>query len=357
MGYTEMNNLAKKLSITAGLITAFSLAYVGISPIWGLPFAPEIQQTAAVLVVLMSGILSAFTGQKILSNKNQDDNVVELKELADTNQKMADAGVFKGIADVEDIEKNIPDDIVTKHAEFEQEGGQGAVYSVPVGDYEAFRSAVINRGFDIDGVYGFQCWDGAALLWQQLGRSLSTGGTGAAKGCWQNARTQNAGDKFDLIGSANDLKRGDVVVFAGGQYGHIGFVDSVNGDGTVNLLGQNQTGTGSGAPFNVIRMSLANFIGAFRLKSWNVARPVVPQPEAPKPQAPIQRVDFEDKPQIGDRVITVADLDQNGTRLNKTIINDGNSIFTEINGKGNAVLRKGGVVRCGVPVDSLRKVL
>lgn len=83
---------------------------------------------------------------------------------------------------------------------------------------------------------------------------------------------------------------------------------------------------------------------------WEADAPT-PQPTPPTPTpAP------DNTPKIGDRVTTTATHDQNGTRLNLKIINDGQSVFTEVNSKGNAVLRKGGVVRCGVPVSSLRKV-
>ena len=63
-----------------------------------------------------------------------------------------------------------------------------------------------------------------------------------------------------------------------------------------------------------------------------------------------------DAPKIGDRVYTSATKDQNGTYLNLKIINDGNSIWTENNGRGMAVLRTAnGTCRCAVPPSSLRK--
>lgn len=392
-----MNNLAKRISILAGIITAVTLAYSGIAPIWHLPLATEVQQTGAVLVVLLSGILSAFTGQKLIIDKAEKDSANEAQKLIDQNLQLEAQGVFKGIVTSDELSKATPNDLATKHAEFETEGGQGAVYSINIASYDTLRNEVIGKAYDIDGYYGAQCWDGAALLWQQLGRGLSTGGTGAAKGCWNNARDINAGNDFELVQSANLLRRGDVVVFNGGQYGHIAFVDSVNGDGTVNLLGQNQTGSGNGAPFNIIRMSLGNFAGAFRLKRWNVS-PLVIQPQPVHTAKPVDgevvravlRGDYgngEDRkrnltnagynyaevqaavnsslehtsdvsttPQIGDRVITTSDNDQNGVFLNLDIINDGQSYFSEINGRGFAVLRKGDVVRCAVPVDSLKKV-
>ena len=174
---------------------------------------------------------------------------------------------------------------VDAHKDFEEEGGQGASYAVPITTYDAFRNAVIGKAFDIDGCYGAQCWDGAALLWQQLGRSLSTGGTGAAKGCWTVSRAANAGNDFDLVANFADLKRGDVIVFGYGTYGHIAFVDNVN---PLRILGQNQMGTGTGAPFNVINATSNGFLGAFRLKRWNTGSPApnptpTPYPD-PKPQ-------------------------------------------------------------------------
>lgn len=347
-----MKNLQQRLSILAGLITAFSLAYIGIAPIWHLALANEIQQTSQVIVVLISGILSAFTGQKILSNKNQDASTTSLKAEAANNQKLAAAGYFKGLATVKDIAKNVPADAAAKHAAFEAKGGQGAIYSVPIGTYDQFRNAVIGKGYDIDGEYGDQCWDGAALLWQQLGMFLSTAGTGAAKGCWQ-ARVQDAGSNFDLITNPSDLKRGDVIVFGEGTYGHIAFLDAINSDGTINILGENQTGSGNGAPFNVIRFTLSAFLGAFRLKSWNVS---VVQPTAPVAPANAPSTSIGNTPVIGDHVTTTDTVDQNGVRLNMGIINDGQSVFTEINGKGNAVLTKDGIVRCGVTLGSLKKV-
>lgn len=390
-----MNNFAKRISVLAGVITALTLAYSGIAPIWDLPLATEVQQTGAVIVVLLSGILSAFTGQKLITNKAEQESFKEAVKLQEENKALEAQGVFKGLVSSEELSKNTPNDLAVQHADFEAEGGQGAIYSVDVSSYDSFRNNVIGRGYDIDGYYNAQCWDGAALLWQQIGRDLSTGGTGAAKGCWTHARDHNAGNDFELVSNQNTLRRGDVVVFGGGQYGHIGFVDAVNGDGTINVLGQNQTGTGNGSPFNVIRMSLGNFLGAFRLKRWNIAPPVVVAPtpvhkdvDATVVQA-VLRGDYgngEERkanlakagydynevqnqvnaalnqtsdvktPKIGDRVVTTSNNDQNGVFLNLDIINDGQSYFSEINSRGFAVLKKGDVVRCAVPVSSLRKV-
>ena len=60
-------------------------------------------------------------------------------------------------------------------------------------------------------------------------------------------------------------------------------------------------------------------------------------------------------PKIGDRVKTSATKDQNGTKLNLAVINDGQSVWNSTNGKGNAVLVKGKTIRCAVPISSLSK--
>lgn len=161
----------------------------------------------------------------------------------------------------------------------EKGGGIGAHYSVPITSYDVFRDAVIGRGFDLDQAFSFQCWDGACLLWDQLGRWLYTG-NGCASGCWTLERDRNAGADFDLIWKKEDIKRGDVVVFSCGEFGHIGFADEdYNGSGYIRLLGQNQS---EDMRFCVINMALGSFLGAFRYRQW------VPTPEpAPAPSCEV----------------------------------------------------------------------
>lgn len=174
----------------------------------------------------------------------------------------------------------------TKEAEKEDIGGRGKYYPVSIGSYDQFRAQVIGKGFNLDDAYGAQCWDGASLLWQQLGRTLQTG-NGCAYGCWTLKRDANAGSNFELITNKANVKRGDVVVFQGGQYGHIGFADENYQGGTyIKLLGQNQGGAaypGGGSAFNVINMSMTGFLGAFRFKGW-VSSQNNPQPQPTTPQ-------------------------------------------------------------------------
>lgn len=180
----------------------------------------------------------------------------------------------------------------TLEAEKEEIGGRGKYYPISIGSYDQFRAQVLGNGFDIDGAYGNQCWDGCALLWQQIGRTLQTG-NGCAYGCWTLKRTENAGSHFTLITNKADVKRGDVVVFQGGQYGHIGFADeNYNGGAYIRLMGQNQGGANGN--FNIINMSMAGFLGAFRFKPWQPAANN-PQPQPTTPQ--------KSNEQIADEVI------------------------------------------------------
>lgn len=169
----------------------------------------------------------------------------------------------------------------TLEAEKEEIGGRGRYYPISIGSYDQFRTQVLGNGFDIDGAYGNQCWDGCALLWQQIGRTLQTG-NGCAYGCWTLKRDANAGSNFELIANKANVKRGDVVVFQGGKYGHIGFADeNYNGEAYIRLMGQNQGGANGN--FNVINMSMAGFIGAFRFKPWQpAANNPAPQPTTPQ---------------------------------------------------------------------------
>lgn len=160
---------------------------------------------------------------------------------------------------------------------------------VNVSSYDAFRNVVNGNGYDVDGAYSNQCYDGAAvMLYSATGRKLSTGGTGAARGCWEvaSARKFNAGTEFELITDKTKIKRGDMLFWTNNsRWGHVAFADEdYNGSNYLKVLGENQKGDGSGYPFTVINMSLSTFLGAFRYKEWAkvvevptrpVAKPIV----------------------------------------------------------------------------------
>lgn len=158
----------------------------------------------------------------------------------------------------------------------DEECGQG--WYVDISTPETFESAVYGTCVDTDGHYGSQCWDLGNLFWQNYaGRSLSTCGTGAAKGTL-NCYEYNAGEEFEMIWDATQLQAGDWVIFTNGTYGHIGMALGGYNNGYVALLGTNQGGQacgGGGSTANIINISLKNFGGAFRPKSYIKVMPEV----------------------------------------------------------------------------------
>ena len=168
-----------------------------------------------------------------------------------------------------------------------EECGQGAyVPTLDISSPQAFANQVLGQCIDVDGYYGSTCWDEmAAFFINYTGHTLYTCGTGAAKGtiadgCWQ----QNAGDQFTMIWDATQIQPGDIAVYSGGQWGHIGMAMGEYNNGYFTLLGQNQGGApcpGGGAAGNIINLSTRDFIGAFRPNIYIKPEPA-PEPE-PEP--------------------------------------------------------------------------
>lgn len=168
---------------------------------------------------------------------------------------------------------------------------------VPHATYTEFKNAVIGRGYDMDGHYGYQCWDGVELLYQQpdIGQHLytafnfDTSLSSGVKTCWlyAPARAVNGSGHFSEVTNVQDIKQGDIIVlnqYSGwyGSTGHIGFADEdYNGTDYINILGQNQ-GAGNpehGSPFNIMRSFLgAAFLGVFRYDGWTSTPPTPPTP-------------------------------------------------------------------------------
>lgn len=130
-----------------------------------------------------------------------------------------------------------------------------------------------NHSYITGGLASHNCWDYACAFWYaQVGRVLQTG-TGAARGCWESARTVNAGTEFDLITDTTQIKQGDWIVLGSGTYGHICMAaEDYNGTNAINCYGQNQGGVPmprGGAAINLTSISLASFLGAFRYRAWH----------------------------------------------------------------------------------------
>lgn len=187
----------------------------------------------------------------------------------------------------EEIAANIPTveaidggELLTEECKEGEECGRG--WWVDTSTPQAFMDAIYGLCVDTDGHYGSQCWDAANLFWQNYaGKTFSTCGTGAAKGsldCYE----QNAGEEFVMIWDASQLQPGDWVIFTNGTYGHVGMAIGYYNEGYISLLGTNQGGTpcqGGGSTANVINISLKNFGGAFRPKSYIIdpePTPIIP---------------------------------------------------------------------------------
>lgn len=170
-----------------------------------------------------------------------------------------------------------------------------ALVEVPIDTYDNFRNATMGNGYDIDGYYGYQCWDYGALLWGNIGRYghegtqyaypyLQTGPEGYAYEIWTQSRIVNAGNQFDLINNLSDVKRGDLVIldkgrFVGDVSGHDAYADEdYNGSTTMWLVGQNQESPSATVGHVVTRdqMDVSKFLGAFRYKKW-----ITPPPPPP----------------------------------------------------------------------------
>ena len=190
------------------------------------------------------------------------------------------------IPTVESVDNNMP--VMNEETEECPEGeecGMGAIVPVVnVKTPQGFAKDVLGRCENLDNFAGSQCWDEMDLFFENYAKHpLYTCGTGAAKGtiqdgCWQ----KNATDKFVMIWDKTKLQAGDIVVFSTGRWGHIGMAMGDYNNGYITLLGQNQGGEpcpGGGSAGNIINISLRDFIGAFRPKSY-----IKPEPKpTPKP--------------------------------------------------------------------------
>ncbi len=130
-----------------------------------------------------------------------------------------------------------------------------------------------------------ECWDYINLLWDHLGSVYYTyppsdpsSTNHGVKWGWLNseARAANTITHLTQITNLNDVKRGDIVVTSGGEYGHAGFADeSYNGSGYLQLYSQNYNGRRSVAKDN---NDMSTFLGAWRYDEWNSTPPTPPTP-------------------------------------------------------------------------------
>lgn len=144
-------------------------------------------------------------------------------------------------------------------------------------DYKTFKSKWYNKGVDVDGFYGFQCWDSFAQWCKENGipvintTPVSQGGSGYAKDLWEKKASNGILKYFDEV-PINQLKEGDVAIFREVQgwtpLSHVAMFDR-DIDGKYGyFLGQNQGGIGG--VHNLCRLPYsALYPTAFRLKKSN----------------------------------------------------------------------------------------
>ena len=242
--------------------------------------------TGIVSLICLAG---GFTGASIkYKNQTQDGDKITTTEItAEYKIELSDVQV-DAILETEDgnieviqaptVELVDSNNITCEDGE---ECGLGQYIYAPTETYTQFKNYTIGKCWNTDGYYGAQCWDLGDLFWQNYtGRNLSTCGTGGAKGAW-NCKEYNAGDQFDLIYDKTQVQAGDWIIFNGGQWGHVGMALGGYNKGYVALLGQNQGGAyceQGGQATNIINISLKDFAGAFRPKTYEKPDPT-PTPE------------------------------------------------------------------------------
>ena len=127
-----------------------------------------------------------------------------------------------------------------------------------------------------------ECWDYINLLWNHLGGIYYTyppsdpsATNHGVKWGWINteARSANTITHLTQIPNLSDVKRGDVVVYSAGTYGHAGFAQTdYTGGEYLELYSQN---------FNHRYVTLDNnnmstFVGAWRYDAWSQPTPPPP---------------------------------------------------------------------------------
>ena len=228
----------------------------------------------SIIISVLIGILGGYGfSLTIFQDPETKEIIVETNNIELSEDQTRATLIENENGDIEEIETVTVEAVENNQSVVEcgedEECGQG--WYVDTSSPQAFKNAVYNSCVDTDGYYGSQCWDLGNLFWQNYaGRALSTCGTGAAKGTW-NCKEQNAGDEFELIADPTALQAGDWIIFTNGTYGHIGMAMGSYNDGYIALLGTNQGGSscsGGGSSANIINISLKNFGGAFRPKSY-----------------------------------------------------------------------------------------
>lgn len=135
--------------------------------------------------------------------------------------------------------------------------------------FNEFRNQVLGKGYNIDGAYGNQCWDGYAKYCQYLGYPYANCTTsGYVKDIWNNRKTNGMLKNFVEV---EIMQPGDIAVFKEVKgwtpLSHIAIFVKDLGNGYGLFLGQNQGGANGN--FNEVKFPYsATFATAFRPKMF-----------------------------------------------------------------------------------------
>lgn len=131
-----------------------------------------------------------------------------------------------------------------------------------------------------------ECWNYVNLLWSHLGGRYYTyppsdpsSTNHGVKWGWLNteARAANTITHLTQVTRLQDIKKGDIVVTSGGEFGHAGFAaEDYDGSGYLELYSQNYNGRRSVALDN---NDMTTFAGAWRYDAWYTP----PTPPTPTP--------------------------------------------------------------------------
>ena len=236
----------------------------------------------ALIIAIISGVtisINLRNGETV--NVSLNPNYLLSEEQLPALIESAQGEIIdESIPTVEAVSSDSPVVEISEECPEGEECGRGAIYpTLDISTPQSFKDATLGKCINVDGYYGSQCWDLMAAFWYNYtGRTLSTCGTGAAKGaiadgCWQI----NAGDEFIMIWNKEDVKDGDIAFYSTGTWGHTGMAMGAYNNGYFTLLGENQGGQpceGGGAATNIINLSTRDFIGAFRPKIY-----IEPEPQ------------------------------------------------------------------------------
>ena len=167
--------------------------------------------------------------------------------------------------------------------------------TIPHSTYNEWRDATNGNGYNYDNTWGCQCYDLAVEFWWNIGFPVGYPiiTNSSAYTMWNNREANasyNGTVYFDLIYNKEDIKRGDIIVFAGtssNPYGHVGFADVDYSAWTPDpsqpnefpILSENNGGTPDpqgGAYTNVHGYDITLFLGVFRYKEWETTPPTPP---------------------------------------------------------------------------------